>query len=139
MSSMFCYQCEQTSQGTGCTAHGVCGKDPETAALQDLLVHAATGIAQYAHRARQLGAKDRSVDLFVIESLFTTVTNVNFDRERFFTEIERAFKMRERIKARVLEASGNGEAFNDMHDSAKWQGEGEESLLKKAAAVGCAS
>ena len=55
--SMFCYQCEQTSRGTGCTTLGVCGKDAETAVLQDLLVHAAKGIAQYARRAGELGAR----------------------------------------------------------------------------------
>ena len=59
---MFCYQCEQTAKGTGCTVLGVCGKDAATAALQDLLVHAAKGIAMYAHRARTLGAKDREID-----------------------------------------------------------------------------
>jgi hydroxylamine reductase len=82
MNSMFCYQCEQTAKGTGCTAHGVCGKDPETAALQDLLVHALKGIAWYAHRAGQLGARNHDIDLFTIEALFTTVTNVNFDPAR---------------------------------------------------------
>ncbi len=51
--SMFCYQCEQTSRGTGCTSYGVCGKDPETAALQDLLNETAKGVSQYAHRARR--------------------------------------------------------------------------------------
>jgi hydroxylamine reductase len=56
--SMFCYQCEQASKRTGCTTVSVCGKDEETANLQDLLVHIAQGIAMYAHRARQLGAKD---------------------------------------------------------------------------------
>ena len=55
---MFCYQCEQTTQGTGCTSTGACGKDATTAALQDLLVHAAKGISMYAHRARTLGARD---------------------------------------------------------------------------------
>lgn len=48
--NMFCYQCEQTAKGAGCTAHGVCGKDPETAALQDLVIHVAEGVSQYAHR-----------------------------------------------------------------------------------------
>lgn len=67
MSSMFCYQCEQTAGGTGCTAHGVCGKDPETAALQDLLIHVAEGVSQYAHRARQLGAGCRAADRFTVE------------------------------------------------------------------------
>ena len=70
---MFCYQCEQTAKSEGCTAYGVCGKDPETAALQDLLVHVTKGIAQYAYRARQLDARDHDLDVFVIEALFTTV------------------------------------------------------------------
>ncbi|MDY0308016.1 MAG: hydroxylamine reductase, partial [Desulfovibrionaceae bacterium] len=80
--NMFCYQCEQTAKGTGCTAHGVCGKDPETAALQDLLIHTAEGVSQYAHRARALGATSRAADLFVVEALFATVTNVDFDARR---------------------------------------------------------
>ena len=54
---MFCYQCEQTSKGTGCQQIGVCGKEPETAALQDLLVHATKGLSMYAHRAAMLGGK----------------------------------------------------------------------------------
>ncbi len=87
---MFCYQCEQTAKGTGCTSFGVCGKDPDTAALQDLLVHAAKGISMYAHRARRLGAADRDVDIFVVEALFTTVTNVNFDPRRLEVLLRRA-------------------------------------------------
>ena len=77
--SMFCYQCEQTSQSTGCTAFGVCGKDPETAALQDLLMQVCKKISEKAHAARQAGNTTREADLFVMEGLFTTVTNVNFD------------------------------------------------------------
>ena len=53
---MFCYQCEQTTKGSGCQQIGVCGKEPETAALQDLLVHATKGVSMYAHRAARLGA-----------------------------------------------------------------------------------
>ena len=63
---MFCYQCEQTAKGTGCTTFGVCGKDPRTAALQDLLLYVTKGISMYAHSARQLGAKDREMDVFVV-------------------------------------------------------------------------
>jgi hydroxylamine reductase len=80
--SMFCYQCEQTAGGTGCTKVGVCGKDPETAALQDLLVYSLKGIAAYMHRAQQFGAKDSAIDDFVMNALFTTVTNVNFAPEK---------------------------------------------------------
>ena len=76
---MFCYQCEQTTNGTGCVEIGVCGKDPRTAALQDLLVHAAKGVSIYAHRAATLGKRDPEVDRFVLEALFATVTNVDFD------------------------------------------------------------
>ncbi|MDD5307730.1 MAG: hydroxylamine reductase [Deltaproteobacteria bacterium] len=76
---MFCYQCEQTVKGAGCTSVGVCGKDARTANLQDLLVHIAKGVAMYAKRARALGAKDKDFDVFVVEALFSTVTNVNFD------------------------------------------------------------
>ena len=99
MSSMFCYQCEQTAKGTGCDAFGVCGKDPDTAALQDLLVHAAKGIAQYGHRARALGARDPDVDVFLIEALFTTVTNVNFDPGRIGDMLRQAAAMRDRARA----------------------------------------
>ncbi len=99
MSSMFCYQCEQTAKGTGCTAHGVCGKDPETAALQDLLIHIAEGVSQYAHRARKLGASHRPADLFVVEALFTTVTNVDFDPKRVAETIRRGAAVRSEIQS----------------------------------------
>jgi len=96
--SMFCFQCEQTAKGTGCTLQGVCGKEPVTAGLQDLLIYACKGISMYAHRAREMGAKDRSVDLFIVESLFTTVTNVNFDPERIKNLIFKAFEIKNRAK-----------------------------------------
>ena len=78
---MFCYQCEQTAKGQGCTQRGVCGKDPETAALQDLLVHAAEGIAQYNHRAHQLGARSPELDRFLLEALSGkfTILAINAD------------------------------------------------------------
>ena len=95
---MFCYQCEQTKDGTGCTTFGVCGKDPISAALQDLLVHATKGVSMYAHRARQSGARDAEVDRFVVEALFTTVTNVNFDPDRLEALVRRAATMRDRAR-----------------------------------------
>jgi hydroxylamine reductase len=101
---MFCYQCEQTSKGAGCTAQGVCGKDAETAALQDLLVHAAKGVSMYAHRARELGAKDREIDVFVIEALFSTVTNVNFDPERLQKWLIKAAEIRNQARRLYEEA-----------------------------------
>jgi len=96
---MFCYQCEQTWAGRGCDKLGVCGKDATTAILQDLLVQAAKGVSQYAHRAAQLGARERDIDIFVIEALFTTGTNVNFDPARIQGMLQKAVTVRERARA----------------------------------------
>lgn len=101
---MFCYQCEQTARGTGCNVVGVCGKSAEVSDLQDLLVHAAKGIAMYAHRARGLGSVDREIDRFVVEALFTTVTNVNFDNLRMAEMIARASSTRRSAKGLYEEA-----------------------------------
>jgi hydroxylamine reductase len=92
---MFCYQCEQTSQGVGCQTLGVCGKDESTATLQDLLIHAVKGIAMYAHRARQQGAADPEIDAFTIQAVFATLTNVNFDPERLAELIHQAIATRD--------------------------------------------
>jgi len=101
---MFCYQCEQTAKGTGCTVRGVCGKAPEVAALQDLLVYATKGLAMYAHRARQLGARDRDIDVLVLEALFSTVTNVDFDAERLQGLLVRASQLRDKAREMYEEA-----------------------------------
>jgi hydroxylamine reductase len=104
---MLCYQCEQARGGAGCRFKGVCGKDPEVSALQDLLVHAATGIAMHAHRARRGNRRDRDVDLFVTEALFTTVTNVNFDAERLVALLRKAGVVKARAEALHREAGGD--------------------------------
>jgi hydroxylamine reductase len=95
---MFCFQCEQTSRGTGCTTVGTCGKSDETACLLDLLIHATKGIAQYAARAPRLGALDREIDRFILEALFVTVTNVNFDDSAIEKVLRRAAVMRDTAK-----------------------------------------
>jgi hydroxylamine reductase len=76
---MFCYQCEQTAGGSGCTKSGVCGKNEDIQSLQDLLLFGLKGVAAYAYHARELGARDEEVDKFMHEALFKTVTNVSFD------------------------------------------------------------
>ena len=101
---MFCYQCEQTAKGTGCTTFGVCGKDPETAALQDLLLYEAKCVAVFAHRARLLGIQDHEVDLFVVHALFTTVTNVNFDPARLQVLLNKGAQVRDRARRLYEEA-----------------------------------
>ena len=96
--SMFCYQCEQTAKGIGCTVAGVCGKDDTTAAVQDVLLHTVKGISMYAHRARQLGAANTDIDMFVVEALFSTVTNVDFDAENLLKIVEAAGEVRDRAR-----------------------------------------
>ncbi|MEI6392473.1 MAG: hydroxylamine reductase, partial [Verrucomicrobiota bacterium] len=118
---MFCYQCEQTTRGTGCTDFAVCGKDESSAVLQDLLIQMAKGVSQYAHRARKLGAKDPVVDVFIIEALFTTVTNVNFDPLRIQAILNRGVKVRQ--AARELyeaAASRSGVAAEVVSGPATW-------------------
>jgi len=95
---VFCYQCEQTSHGTGCIDNGVCGKDPQTAALQDLLVHGLKGVGMYAHRARQRNVIDPEIDRFVVAALFNTLTNVNFDAERFKSLLLECGRVKERAR-----------------------------------------
>jgi hydroxylamine reductase len=102
--SMFCYQCEQTSKGAGCTNVGVCGKDPDTAALQDLLTYGVKGLSTYAHRLRKLGVVDSEIDRFTLEVLFTTVTNVNFDVERHLPMIARLSELRAEAEKRYDQA-----------------------------------
>ena len=101
---MFCYQCEQTARGTGCDRFGVCGKDPRTAAMQDLLVYITKGVAMWAHRARELGVKDHQADVFVVEALFTTVTNVNFDPETVAALVRKGVEIRDRVRDRYRSA-----------------------------------
>ena len=102
---MFCYQCEQTAKGQGCSQIGVCGKDDNTATLQDLLVHALKGVSMFAHRAAKLGVRDASIDEFVVEALFATLTNVNFDPVRVAALIEQTAKTRDRARELYLGAA----------------------------------
>ena len=112
MSSMFCYQCEQTARCTGCTTFGVCGKDPDTSAMIDLLIHVTKGLGQYAHRARKNGAVDDSVNLATAEALFTTVTNVNFDPARLAGVVRQTVAARDKAKKLYEDASRNPEQLS---------------------------
>jgi hydroxylamine reductase len=113
--SMFCFQCEQAAQGTGCTKVGVCGKQPDVAALQDLLVHALKGIAFWAHEARKQGKKDIEIDRFMLDGLFTTVTNVDFDAKAIAKLLRQAAQIQN--KARTLA----GTVAGIIPDVANWQ------------------
>jgi len=119
--SMFCYQCEQTAKGTGCTVQGVCGKDAETAALQDLLVYAVKDISRYAHRACQLGKHDRDIDIFMVKALFSTLTNVNFDPARFRQFLQRAVEMKKKAQKLYEDAAEKaGKKPEQLRCSVPW-------------------
>lgn len=104
---MFCYQCEQTAKGTGCTIQGVCGKLPEIAALQDLLLYSLMGLSQVAVEGRKVGVSDNDVDVFTVKAAFSTLTNVDFDPDRFMELIKQSTIMREKLKTQVDSAGGN--------------------------------
>jgi hydroxylamine reductase len=103
---MFCYQCEQTAKGTGCTVLGVCGKQPEVAALQDLLLYTLMGLSQVAFEGRKVGVSDQDVNAFTVKAAFSTLTNVDFDPERFVELITQAAKKRDILKEKVRAAGG---------------------------------
>ncbi len=144
---MFCFQCEQTGFGTGCTQWGMCGKDDQTAALQDLLVHAVKGISSYAHRARQMDSIDPNVDAFVLKALFTTVTNVNFDPQRMQSILLEAAKVLDAARYLYENACKTaGKCSEDLNGACRWEAatsmdglyqQGTEvSILKRRAVYG---
>lgn len=139
---MFCFQCEQTDRsGTiaGCAGPlGNCGKTPVTSDLQDLLVHAVKGIAQYATKARALGAPDDEAAGFILYAMFTTLTNVNFNPTRFVGLLQEASAIRDRVKARYEEAaSAQGVRPEPLRGPAAWQPAADmDGLTEQAASVG---
>jgi len=124
---MFCHQCEQAAKGIGCDVMGVCGKKPEVAALQDNLLYGLKGVAIYANEARKLEAKDQAIDVFMLEGLFATVTNVDFDPARLEAAIRKCFEMKEKAKALYLKASGGAEAEGGLFQKLKAFFTGDES------------
>ena len=99
---MFCYQCEQTSGGKGCTKMGVCGKTPEVANLQDLLIFQLKGISCYANELIKKGENvDKSIIAFIEDCLFTTLTNVNFDADNHVKLLRESQKIKDDLKKKV--------------------------------------
>ena len=133
---MFCYQCEQTSKGEGCTKIGVCGKQPDVAALQDLLVYALKGLSQYAVEARKKGIVDSDVNVFTVKALFSTLTNVDFDADRFVVLINKCVELREKLKSKVGISINAGLAtFKPAASKAELVKQGEEVGIKSDASI----
>jgi len=139
--NMFCFQCQETAKNQGCTVRGVCGKTDDVAHLQDLLIWLLKGMSFYGVKARELNASDPETDLFVAQSLFSTITNVNFDPERFVPLVDKALALRDRLQARFLKAyqQAHGRAFSEpLPEMATWvpeKGDVDE-FVQKGATVG---
>jgi hydroxylamine reductase len=130
---MFCYQCQETAKGTGCTIRGVCGKTADVANLQDLLIYTLKGISAYTLQARQAGIATMKADKFIMEGLFATITNANFEKEYFITLIKQALALREEVKAALVQA---GIASEVTHDSARWFADNAAAFEEKAVTIG---
>ncbi|MBS4537898.1 hydroxylamine reductase, partial [Clostridium sp. D2Q-11] len=153
--SMFCYQCQEAAKGTGCTKVGVCGKSPEVANLQDLLIFTLKGISIYSTKGRELGIRNKEVDHFIVDSLFSTITNANFDRNTFIKRINKALELRETMKKEIVKAGGEIEGgfldkiknalglkskaiieLENFHDAATWSATSEKEFDEKSKTVG---
>jgi hydroxylamine reductase len=127
---MFCYQCQETARGTGCTIAGVCGKKEDTAGLQDLLVYNLKGLAVVAEEAKKQNKLDNSVGLFICQAFFATITNANFDNPRFVDLIKATIAKRDALKAEI--------GYSSDLDVVNWNGAASE-YAAKAAEVGVLS
>ncbi len=125
---MFCFQCQETARNQGCTVRGVCGKTEEVAKLQDLLIYTLKGIADIVVKGKvDISAHDR-MNYEVLNSLFMTITNANFDDGRIESQIKKMMALRDELR--------NSVAVKDLHDAATFAVDSRDSMLEKAAAVG---
>lgn len=136
--SMFCFQCQETARNTGCTVQGMCGKKETTANLQDLLIFVLKGIAVYGEQAEKLGISIKEPGLFIARSLFATITNANFDEERFIVLIKEALAVRDELKAQVI-AEDSDDAMAELPAVATWFSDDPEEFKRKAIEVGVLS
>ena len=131
---MFCYQCQETIKNTGCTKTGACGKTEPTANLQDLLVYVLKGISVCAQKAKDISGVDYQAGLFITQALFATITNGNFDNERFTALIGEGLHIREDIKAKI-----DKEACENFPEVALWFSDDPETFSEKAKEIGVLS
>ena len=131
--SMFCYQCQEAAKGTGCTIKGVCGKTDQTSNLQDLLIYISKGVSVFANIANSHGLISKEADKFIIEALFMTITNANFDNEKITDKIEEGIKIRNRLKASILKKGLDIQA--NLPDCTYWEPQYKESIFTKSILV----
>jgi hydroxylamine reductase len=129
--SMFCFQCQETARGTGCEVRGVCGKTEDVAKLQDLLIYTLKGISQIVVKEKLDVSKLTNTNHQVLNSLFITITNANFDDAAIEKQIKKMLVLRNELRKAV--------SANDLHDAATFEVDTRESMLDKASSVGVLS
>ncbi|HDK7174909.1 TPA: hydroxylamine reductase [Clostridium botulinum] len=155
--SMFCYQCQEAAGGRGCTVKGVCGKTEDIAKTQDLIIYVVKGIAIYSSQAREIGLNTDEANKFIVESLFSTITNANFDGKALNARVQKGLKIRQDLKDAIIKAGGsynskenkswtskflsvlgikNDKDEKEIHDAAVWAANNPEDFKKKAETVG---
>jgi len=134
---MFCFQCQETAKGTGCTVRGVCGKTEDVANLQDLLIYLMKGISKLAIQLREKGEELPEANKFIVDGLFMTITNANFDKQRFINKINESFLIRDKIKKRLIE-KGEKNVSSDC-DCVTWKCNTLEEMEEKAKHIGILS
>lgn len=127
--SMFCYQCQEAAKGTGCTVKGVCGKTDDVAILQDLLLYISKELSLLNQENKSAGKGDRRIDLYVVKSLFATITNANFNRDVFVARIKEGIAMRDELLAANSYPT-------EITARMQWNVNSEEEMLAKGATVG---
>lgn len=130
---MFCYQCQEAAQNVGCTVKGVCGKTPEVAGLQDLLVYQLKGLSVLTKALRTQGVEVSYANRFIVDGLFMTITNANFDYERFVSTVRKGFDLREKLEARLAQL--NVALPQSTTDILTWTADTAEEMEAKAAEV----
>lgn len=125
---MFCYQCQETAQGKGCTVMGVCGKTAKTAKLQDLLIYTTKGVALYSSILRKEGKVSQEINRYLINSLFITITNANFDDNAIIEEIRKGIKIRKELELSLNEE--NKKEVEKFSHLVNWQAETDEEIVE---------
>ncbi|WP_286906640.1 hydroxylamine reductase [Clostridium sp. UBA1652] len=127
---MFCYQCQETAGCSGCTVRGVCGKSPELAGLQDLLIYTTRGLSEITTKAREQGIEvSQDVNHYITINLFTTITNANFDNEVFYGRVRETLKIKNELLAKLANKEG-------LSAAALWTAETNEEFEAKAPSIG---
>jgi hydroxylamine reductase len=132
---MFCFQCQEAAKGVGCTIKGVCGKEPSLANIMDVLMYQLRGIAAYNVVAKENNLDTSEADRFIFEGLFMTITNANFDNQRFYAKLREGFQVRKSMEAKLQQAGVNVN-YNTLPEAATWTAESDAELELKAQDVG---